>query len=66
MTKWFEQPNIMLLNVELELKAERDNAEVRVADIASYQQVSKKKGTNRIIGLTREKRTEPYHYSSAL
>merc|ERR1719198_167108 len=39
MTKKFDQPKIVLLNVELELKAERDNAEVRISDIAAYQQV---------------------------
>ena len=39
MTKSFDNPKIVLLNVELELKAERDNAEVRVADVKAYQQV---------------------------
>jgi len=39
MTKSFDDPLIVLLNVELELKAERDNAEVRISDIASYQKV---------------------------
>ena len=39
MTKAFENPKIVLLNVELELKAERDNAEVRVTDVKAYQQV---------------------------
>ena len=39
MTKSFADPKIVLLNVELELKAERDNAEVRVSDVASYQKV---------------------------
>ena len=39
MTKMFTAPKIVLLNVELELKAERDNAEVRVDNIAAYQQV---------------------------
>lgn len=39
MTKQFEAPKIVLLNLELELKAERDNAEVRVNDVKSYQQV---------------------------
>merc|ERR1719230_2546577 len=39
MTKFFEDPKICLLNIELELKAERDNAEVRVTDVASYQKV---------------------------
>jgi len=39
MTKKFDQPKIVLLNIELELKAERDNAEVRVDNVAAYQQV---------------------------
>mmetsp|Transcript_27648 Transcript_27648/g.70046 ORF Transcript_27648/g.70046 Transcript_27648/m.70046 type:complete len:565 (+) Transcript_27648:49-1743(+) len=39
MTKMFTTPKIVLLNVELELKAERDNAEVRVDNVAAYQQV---------------------------
>merc|ERR1719261_936748 len=39
MTKTFDNPKIVLLNVELELKAERDNAEVRITDVASYQKV---------------------------
>jgi T-complex protein 1 subunit eta len=39
MTKHFSSPKIALLNIELELKAERDNAEVRVSDVASYQKV---------------------------
>uniref|UniRef100_A0A6T7Z7N3 T-complex protein 1 subunit eta n=1 Tax=Prymnesium polylepis TaxID=72548 RepID=A0A6T7Z7N3_9EUKA len=39
MTKQFTDPKIALLNVELELKAERDNAEVRISDVASYQKV---------------------------
>merc|ERR1711871_1385667 len=32
-------PKIVSLNVELELKAERDNAEIRVTDIAAYQKI---------------------------
>ena len=39
MTKVFENPKICLLNVELELKAERDNAEIRIADVAAYQKI---------------------------
>merc|ERR1719331_2988404 len=39
MTKTFTDPKVLLLNVELELKAERDNAEVRISDVASYQKV---------------------------
>lgn len=37
--KLFVQPKILCLNLELELKAERDNAEVRVAHVADYQAV---------------------------
>ena len=39
MTKVFENPKICLLNVELELKAERDNAEIRVSNIDAYQKI---------------------------
>merc|ERR1719440_296568 len=39
MTKAFDNPKIALLNVELELKAERDNAEIRVSDIHAYQKI---------------------------
>ena len=39
MTKNFDNPKIVLLNVELELKAERDNAEIRVSDVAAYQKI---------------------------
>merc|ERR1719446_967853 len=35
MTKSYENPKIVLLNVELELKAERDNAEVRISAVAA-------------------------------
>merc|ERR1719482_1683114 len=38
-TKMFDNPKICLLNVELELKAERDNAEVRISDISAYQKI---------------------------
>ncbi|KAH7951620.1 hypothetical protein HPB52_010928 [Rhipicephalus sanguineus] len=37
--KKYENPKIALLNVELELKAERDNAEVRVQSVREYQNV---------------------------
>jgi len=37
--KSFTNPKIILLNVELELKAEKDNAEVRVSDPAEYQAI---------------------------
>jgi len=39
MTKKFENPKILLLNVELELKAEKENAEVRISDPAEYQSI---------------------------
>lgn len=37
MTKKFTNPKILLLNVELELKAEKENAEVRISDPDQYQ-----------------------------
>ena len=33
------QPKILCLNVELELKAEKDNAEVRIQEVAEYQAI---------------------------
>lgn len=37
--KRFEQPKILCLNLELELKAEKDNAEVRVEHVEDYQSI---------------------------
>ncbi|KAJ1923836.1 T-complex protein 1 subunit eta [Tieghemiomyces parasiticus] len=37
--KTFQSPKILCLNVELELKAERDNAEVRVQKVQEYQAI---------------------------
>lgn len=37
--KRYESPKIALLNIELELKAERDNAEVRVDNVTEYQNI---------------------------
>lgn len=37
--KSFTNAKILLLNVELELKAERDNAEVRISDPSQYQSI---------------------------
>ncbi|KAF6822365.1 T-complex protein 1 [Colletotrichum plurivorum] len=37
--KSFQKPKIVCLNVELELKAEKDNAEVRVEQVSDYQAV---------------------------
>lgn len=37
--KSFDNPKIVLLNVELELKAERDNAEVRIDRVSEYQAI---------------------------
>lgn len=37
--KSFRNPKIVCLNVELELKAEKDNAEVRVEQVAEYQAI---------------------------
>eukprot|EP00758_Cryptobia_borreli_P003059 Tbor_TRINITY_DN3495_c0_g1::TRINITY_DN3495_c0_g1_i1::g.3765::m.3765/K09499/CCT7; T-complex protein 1 subunit eta len=38
-TKMFKNPKILLLNVELELKAEKDNAEIRIKDPKQYQSI---------------------------
>merc|ERR1719422_931618 len=37
--KQYENPKIALLNVELELKAEKENAEVRVDNVEEYQNI---------------------------
>ncbi|KAG5492806.1 hypothetical protein JKF63_01386 [Porcisia hertigi] len=37
--KKFNNPKVLLLNVELELKAEKDNAEVRIKDPKQYQSI---------------------------
>ncbi|KAG9397164.1 Chaperonin Cpn60/TCP-1 [Carpediemonas membranifera] len=37
--KHFVNPKIALLNVELELKAEKDNAEIRISDPAKFQEI---------------------------
>mmetsp|Transcript_101669 Transcript_101669/g.124455 ORF Transcript_101669/g.124455 Transcript_101669/m.124455 type:complete len:408 (-) Transcript_101669:108-1331(-) len=37
--KKFEHPNILLLNVELELKNEKENAEIRLKDPQQYQAI---------------------------
>eukprot|EP00405_Crypthecodinium_cohnii_P017401 CAMPEP_0206451888 /NCGR_PEP_ID=MMETSP0324_2-20121206/19614_1 /ASSEMBLY_ACC=CAM_ASM_000836 /TAXON_ID=2866 /ORGANISM="Crypthecodinium cohnii, Strain Seligo" /LENGTH=569 /DNA_ID=CAMNT_0053921865 /DNA_START=71 /DNA_END=1780 /DNA_ORIENTATION=+ len=37
--KSFKNPKILLLNLELELKAEKDNAEVRITDPSQYQSI---------------------------
>ncbi|KAF9768324.1 T-complex protein 1 subunit eta [Fusarium sp. DS 682] len=37
--KTFSNPKIVCLNVELELKAEKDNAEVRVEQVSEYQAI---------------------------
>lgn len=39
MTKKFTNPKILLLNVELELKSEKENAEVRIEDPEQYQSI---------------------------
>ena len=39
MPKRFTNPKIALLNVELELKAEKDNAEVQIESAADYQKI---------------------------
>ncbi len=37
--KYFENAKILCLNIELELKAEKDNAEVRVTKVSDYQSI---------------------------
>lgn len=37
--KSFQNPKVLCLNVELELKAERDNAEVRIEHVEDYQRI---------------------------
>ena len=37
--KMFDNPKVLLLNVELELMAEKDNAEVRIKDPRQYQSI---------------------------
>lgn len=37
--KKYTKPKIALLNIELELKAERDNAEIRLDNVAEYQKI---------------------------
>ena len=39
MTKKFSNPKILALNVELELKSEKENAEVRIEDPSQYQSI---------------------------
>mmetsp|Transcript_6444 Transcript_6444/g.9811 ORF Transcript_6444/g.9811 Transcript_6444/m.9811 type:complete len:587 (-) Transcript_6444:29-1789(-) len=39
MTKKFTNPKVLLLNVELELKSEKENAEVRIEDPEQYQSI---------------------------
>jgi len=39
MTKRFTNPKILLLNVELELRSEKENAEVRITDPSQYQSI---------------------------
>jgi T-complex protein 1 subunit eta len=39
MTKKFANPKILLLNVELELKSEKENAEVRISSPSEYQSI---------------------------
>lgn len=37
--KYYKNPYIALLNVELELKAEKDNAEMRISNVEEFQNV---------------------------
>jgi T-complex protein 1 subunit eta len=38
-SKSYSNPLIAMLNVELELKSEKENAEVRVTNVKDYQQI---------------------------
>ncbi|CAN0371183.1 unnamed protein product, partial [Ectocarpus sp. 13 AM-2016] len=37
--KSFDNPGVLLLNVELELKSEKESAEVRISDPDMYQEI---------------------------
>jgi len=37
--KYFDNPKVLCLNLELELKSEKDNAEVRLTDPSKYQEI---------------------------
>lgn len=37
--KSFENPTIVLLNLELELKSEKENAEIRIENVEDYQKI---------------------------
>ena len=39
MTKSFDNAKVLCLNVELELKSEKENAEVRISDPDDYQSI---------------------------
>ena len=39
MHKKYDNPKILMLNVELELKSEKENAEVRITDPSDYQRI---------------------------
>jgi len=39
MQKKYDNPKILLLNVELELKSEKENAEIRISDATAYQEI---------------------------
>lgn len=54
--KKYAQPKIALLNVELELKAERDNAEVRLDNVAVRSFISLLDGTFSFLGISKNRR----------
>ena len=37
--KYFENPNLCILNLELELKSEKENAEIRIENPEEYNQI---------------------------
>lgn len=54
--KKYAQPKIALLNVELELKAERDNAEVRLDNVAVRSFISLLDGMLLFLGISKNRR----------
>jgi len=54
--KYFDNPKILLLSLELELKAEKDNAEVRITDPDQYQTIVDAEWTSSTRSLTSSSR----------
>lgn len=47
--KHYQNARIAILNIELELKAEKDNAELRISSVEEYQKVSFVKNSSLVI-----------------